>query len=121
VAAVAATVHLIASRDAKRQRDAAGITAAMRGAPEERAVETADLIVAGAVPLAAYALSALGRERVPVAVPMLGSVAMLAGGFLVRHALMNAGKETARRPEAQFGFAQPRNLPAPRSVPRLGP
>jgi hypothetical protein len=41
------------------------------------------------------------------------SVATLAGGMALRHVMLAAGNESARRPAASFALAQPRNLPNP--------
>lgn len=108
VAALASAAHLGASWLAERRRSRAGVEQAASGGP---AVEStaADMILAGAVPLAAYAVArAAGGRAGPVAVA--GSLAVLAGGFLMRDGILNAGKRAAMRPEATFRLAQPRRL-----------
>ncbi len=41
----------------------------------------------------------------------LAAVCMLAGGLVLRSAVMGVGDESAARPEISFRFSQPRNLP----------
>jgi protein NrfD len=109
VAAVASAAHLAASWWGERRRRAVGVDQA---APRGPALEStgADMILAGALPLAAYALNRASGGRAGVAA-VAGSLCVLAGGWLMRDGVLNIGKRAARRPEAAFRLAQPRNLP----------
>jgi len=50
---------------------------------------------------------ALARSRSP-----FGALAVLAGSFMLRVAVMEVGRISAERPEVSFRFSQPENLPA---------
>jgi hypothetical protein len=108
VAALASAAHLGAGWLAERRRLEAGVERAASGGPALESA-TADLVVAGAVPLAAYAVSRASGGRAGAAA-VIGSLAVLAGGFLMRDGILNAGKRAADRPEATFRLAQPRRL-----------
>ena len=108
VAAVASVAHIVAGQIAKRARRHAGVEAAVE--ERSRPAEATDLLLAGAAPLAGYALNRATGGRAPAAA-VAGSLALLAGSFAMRHGILNVGKTAARRPEAAFGLAQPRNLP----------
>ncbi|SFH26678.1 Formate-dependent nitrite reductase, membrane component NrfD [Palleronia marisminoris] len=108
VAAVATAAHLVAGQVAKRARHRAGVEEPV----EDRSsrYETADLLLAGAAPLAGYALNRATGGRAP-GLAITGSLALIAGSFAMRHGILDAGKSAARRPEAAFSLAQPGNLP----------
>ena len=108
VAAVATVAHIVAGQVAKRARHQAGVEEVV----EDRSsrYETADLLLAGAAPLAGYALNRATGGRAP-GIAIAGSLALLASSFAMRHGILNAGKSAARRPKAAFSLAQPRNLP----------
>ncbi len=117
VAAVATAAHLVASEAAHRRRSAVGVEEAMAHEPEQKRLRTGDLVVAGALPLAAYAANRLSGGRAPAAA-VAGSLAVLAGGWFVRNAILRTGKASARRPEAAFRFARPEHLVAGDRQPR---
>ncbi|MBV9521903.1 MAG: hypothetical protein JO010_03875 [Alphaproteobacteria bacterium] len=76
--------------------------------PAARAEEIAALVLGNGVPLAFHALSrrsggSAGR------LSLLGSLAILAGGLLMRHAILHAGNASAQRPGDYFRAAQPRD------------
>lgn len=108
VAAVATVGHVGATLAAGRRRRETGVEPAIAGTA--RTSEAADLLVAGAAPLAAYAINRLAGRRAPAAA-VAGSLALIAGSFLMRHGVLNTGKRAASRPEAAFSLAQPRHLP----------
>lgn len=110
VAALATAAHVCVSVATHMRRRTTGVGEEMAGSREMRALNIADFVVAGALPLAAYGLNRFTEARSP-GLSIAGSMAVLAGGALVRHLTMKAGMESARRPRAQFAFAQPRNLP----------
>lgn len=113
VAALASVAHLGASHLADRRRREVGVDQAMTDHPDRRQLRTADLVLAGAVPLAAYALSRPHGHRASAAA-VVGSLAVLAGTWLVRDAMLRTGKASTRRPEAAFRLAGARQLPRPR-------
>lgn len=108
VAAVASVAHLVTGVIAKEARRRAGVEPAVEDRSQPH--EVADLVLAGAAPLAGYALNRAMGGRAPAAA-VAGSLALLAGGFAMRHGILDTGKTAARRPAAAFGLAQPRNLP----------
>jgi protein NrfD len=111
LAAVASAVHLGASLVSKAGRERTGVEPAMRDRRETTTLEAADLL-AGALPLAAYALNrTIGGRAAPLS--LVASAAVLAGGFLVRHQTLYAGHASAEKPEPYLRFAQPDNLPPP--------
>jgi protein NrfD len=72
-------------------------------------------------PLALHGLSLALSPRSPTvrssaALSGLASMAVLAGSFLLRVAIMGAGDESAARPDISFQFSQPRNLPAAKKL-----
>ncbi len=109
VAVVASAAHLAATWLAKRWHRSLGVE---KPATDAQPLETpnADLLIAGVVPLVAYSLArASGRSGGTAAV--VGSLAVLAGGWLMRDGVLNAGKRAAARPEVAFRAAQPRQFP----------
>ncbi len=109
VAALASAAHAGATLCAKQRHQEVGLDEALSDHPGRR-LDAADLLVAGALPLAAYAVDRATGGRSPTAA-VVGSAAVLAGGWLMRHGILNTGKETARRPAAAFRVASPCNLP----------
>ena len=109
VAAVASAAHIGATLAAERRRRAIGVEEAVSDRPFLES-PSADLLVAGALPLAAYAIGRASRERASAAA-VVGSLAVLAGGWLMREGMLRAGKRAARRPKAAFRLAQPQHLP----------
>lgn len=109
LAALASAALVATSLAADRRRRAKGIPADLDASNPGR-IKQAGLALAGAVPLGAYALSRMNGGRSP-GLSVLGSLSLLAGGYLLRHATLKLGMESAERPEAWFRFAQPENLP----------
>lgn len=107
VASVATLAHVAAGRVAEAERRELGVAETVEEEPEHRRLEAADLLLSGGLPLAAYALDRLPGGRGGAAA-VIGSLAVLAGGWLVRDALLNAGHASTRRPEAGFRLARPR-------------
>jgi formate-dependent nitrite reductase membrane component NrfD len=56
------------------------------------------------VPMLRHAESVVERKHPPRPAPMI-SLAVLAGGFLLRHVLLRAGNTSAKRPNDYFRFA----------------
>ena len=58
------------------------------------------------VPLACHTINALSR-RPSRGLSVLGSLALLAGGMVMRQAIFQAGNKSAERPEDYFRLTQP--------------
>jgi protein NrfD len=108
VAAVGTLVHIGATIAAGPRRRQTGVEPAAAGSA--RKSEAADLLIASAIPLAAYALNYMVGRRAPAAA-VAGSLTLLAGSFVMRHGILDTGKRAASRPEAAFSLAQPQHLP----------
>jgi protein NrfD len=117
VAALATVAQLWAGAAGKAAREEAGIEDYRPADAERRRLDSAELLLAGIVPLGAYAADRLAVGRQPLAAAA-GSLSLLAGGALLRHAVMRAGMASARRPRVSLRFAQPDNLPARRRADR---
>ncbi len=110
VAAIATGAHLAVSVVSDWHHDMEEVGDVTRETSSGRERQLADLVIGGAVPLAAYATYRLTRKRSP-GLAILGAAAIIAGGFLSRHATMRAGERSAERPRDYFRFAQGRHLP----------
>lgn len=113
VAAVATLAHLGASQWAEHCEVQTGVDRAVATHSARRQLRIADLLIAGAAPLAGYTLNRATAGRAPVAA-VAGSLAVLVGGWLVRDAILKTGKASSERPEGAFALAQPENLPTRR-------
>ncbi len=110
VAALATAAHFVISRTAESRRRERGIPGDLKASREGAALEGAELVVAGLLPLAAYGINRFAGGRAP-ALSIIGSLVLIAGGFMLRHGTLKMGKRSAVHPRAQFRFAQPENLP----------
>lgn len=110
VAALATTAGLAASIAGRAARADTGAGHAMEALKPIRRLERADLLLAGALPLAAYALNRAFGSR-SAALSIGATAAVLAGGFLVRNRMLYAGHASAEHPEIHLRLAQPDNLP----------
>ena len=109
IACGATVVVAAASYVNGRARKQADVAAAMQG--RWRAMDAAGALLGVALPLACYALDAVrGTSRARSAAAAVG---ILAGSFLTRWALFEAGKTSAGRPRDYFARASAR----PRSPP----
>ncbi|ESR22646.1 NrfD/PsrC family molybdoenzyme membrane anchor subunit [Lutibaculum baratangense] len=111
IAAMAAGAQIAVTAVNKRHRAHAEVASATRETTAGRTRETADLLVAGAVPLAAYAAYRLSGNRQP-GLALFAAAAVIAGGFLSRDATIKLGQRSAERPRDYFRFAQEEHLPA---------
>jgi protein NrfD len=111
LALVALTVELGATlasaRDYRRKGVAEVLDTGALGAAEAVGVVGLGTLL----PIALYSTALLGRRSGSMS--KAASVATLAGGMALRHVMLVAGNESARRPAASFALAQPRNLPNP--------
>lgn len=111
VAAVATAAHLAASVAADTRRKSTRVLEPPRQSPSAQHREMADLVIAGVLPLALYALSRLtgGRSR---DLSALAAGAVLVGNYLSRMATLDSGNEWANSPRDYFRMARAGNLPA---------
>lgn len=110
VAALATAAHLGLSLKTDADRQAKGIAGELRTSPDGMMLQASELVVAGLVPLAAYALNRATGDKAP-ALSVAASVALLLGGWMLRHGTMRLGMRSAEHPQSHFQLAQPRNLP----------
>ncbi len=107
IAGVATLVHLISSFAEEQRLRALGVRAT---GPSRRRKRLADLVIAGALPLALYGLDwAGGRSQ---ARSLLAAAAILGGNYLSRQATLESGNESADRPQDYFRLARPDHMPA---------
>jgi hypothetical protein len=109
----ALAVELAASAGAHRDLRRTGVAAAMPGSAPERAERGVVVGLGTLLPIGLFGASLLLGER-GRPVSRTASLATLAGGLALRHVVMLAGNESAKRPAASFALAQTRNLPAMR-------
>jgi protein NrfD len=125
IAALATLAHFATSLHWPRRRARRGLPEDVTRSSPGRTLETGDLLLAGAVPLAAYGLNRLATNNRGATLSVFGSAAILIGGLMLRHGALKLGNETARQPRTAFAFAQPEQLPGSRSTAggrrRLGP
>ncbi|MBV9653750.1 MAG: polysulfide reductase NrfD [Acetobacteraceae bacterium] len=102
-------VEWIASARARGDLRRTGVAAALSGSAPER-LERAAAGWGTLLPAGLFGASLLLGDRGRRA-SRSASLLTLASGLALRHAIMLAGNESARRPAASFAMAQPRNLP----------
>ncbi len=72
-------------------------------------IGVAPVLAAAATPLIESGLHAFfGRNRRTRKPGTLGAMVVLAGAFLLRHLVLRAGNESAKRPRDHFRFSRPR-------------
>jgi protein NrfD len=106
LALAALAVELGATMASERTWRAKGISAAEDAAPATRSLAKLGTIA----PFGMHALSQLAARRGSVFTD-LASLAILGGSLCLRVGVMEAGDESARRPQDSFRFAKPANLP----------
>lgn len=100
VAMVAVAGEALAGRAAERRCEEAGVHAIRDG--RRSAEERLGAVLLGAgVPLALHAVDAALPRRT-AALPVAASIAVLAGGLLMRRMIMEAGNRSAERPDDYF-------------------
>jgi protein NrfD len=115
IAALATLAHFATSLHWPRRRVRRGLPEDVTRSSPGRTLETGDLLLAGAVPLAAYTLNRLVTNNRGASLSVVGSAAILLGGLMLRHGMLYQGHETAKQPRTAFAFAQPEHLPRRRS------
>ena len=107
----ALSVDLAASVASHRTYARRGVDAALEG-KWGRAEKIGATGLGTMLPLGLQAISlATGRKR-PGSTSDLACLAAIAGSYLLRVAMMQAGNVSANRPDISFRFSQPANLPA---------
>jgi len=107
LALAALVVELGASVVSEATYQARGISAAKDAAQGTRTVTRIGTIA----PFALQVLAGKGTRRNSGMLNDLASLAILAGSYCLRTGVMEAGDESARRPQDYFRFAKPENLP----------
>jgi len=103
----ALAVELAATLVCESTYEAKGISAARDAAKGSRAVAQLGAVA----PFALQILSGSGKGRTGMLRDIAG-LAILASSYFMRTSVMEAGDESARRPQDSFRFAKPRNLPS---------
>ncbi len=105
----ALALELAAARSSHQTYQSSGVSGALDGGwgKVERLGATG---LGTMVPLGLHAVS-LALARRPGTLSNLASLAVITGSYLLRVSVMEAGDESANRPEVSFQFSQPHNLP----------
>ena len=104
LAMLALAGEAVATVACERRWRAAGIA----GPDEGNALHALGAALGIALPLACHAANAARRRR-SLGLSVLASLGVLAGGALMRHAVLKAGNRSAERPADYFRFASPRS------------
>jgi hypothetical protein len=105
VAMASAAAEIAVTVLAERRHEMDGVELPARRSAAGR-LDRAALALGVAVPLACYSVNALRRRR-SRGLSLLAGLAVLAGGMAMRHAVLESGNDSARRPRDYFRFAQP--------------
>ena len=113
LAAVAAAGELVAAGLAERRYRQAGVEGTLRHSTLGDTYKVGALAVGLGVPLACHAINALSN-RPNRSLSVLGSLALLVGGAVMRQAIFQAGNKSAERPQDYFRLTEPRPGSNPR-------
>jgi hypothetical protein len=105
LAAVAAAGELVASAFAEKRHHEAGVGETLREGPVGTSYKAGALALGLGVPLACHTINALSK-RPSRGLSVLGSLALLAGGMMMRQAIFQAGNKSAERPDDYFRLTQ---------------
>jgi hypothetical protein len=105
LAAVAAAGELVASAFAERRHHEVGVGESLREGPAGTGYKVGALALGLGVPLACHTINALSK-RPSRGLSVLGSLALLAGGVMMRQAIFQAGNKSAERPDDYFRLTQ---------------
>jgi len=84
------------------------LSSRLRGHGIKTRISVAPVLAAAATPLIESGVHAFfGRNRRTRKPGTLGAVVVLAGAFLLRHLVLRAGNESAKRPRDHFRFSRP--------------
>jgi hypothetical protein len=106
LATVAVAAELVASSATERRWERAGIAEPVRTGEAGALHRIGGKLVGVALPLAAHALGRAMGGRAERVLPVVASLAVLAGGAAMRHAVLVGGNEGACRPRDAFRVAQ---------------
>jgi formate-dependent nitrite reductase membrane component NrfD len=101
ITAVALAGEGVAAWAAGRRYDEAGVSETLRQGEWAMQEKVGVVLFGTAVPLALLGLQQARRHRTRL-LPVVASVAVLAGGLLMRRVIMEAGNRSAERPEDYF-------------------
>lgn len=107
VALTATTVEFAAALASDRVYREEGVAGPLEEAPWRAVHRVGALAVGAAVPMACYSASLVLRQN-SRRLSLLASLAVLAGGMMMRAAILRAGNRSAQRPEDYFRFTRPR-------------
>jgi protein NrfD len=107
VAMVAAGIELALSLVAQRRYRDKGLEEPIHGPEWETPYRLGAVALGAVLPLACYGLGLGSRRRSP-GLSIAASLAVLAGGAILRQAVLHGGKDTTRRPQAYFSQTQGR-------------
>ena len=113
LAAVAAAGELVAAGMAERRYGQVGVERTLNTGSLGNTYKVGALAIGLGVPLACHAINALSK-RPSRSLSVLGSLALLAGGMVMRQAIFQAGNKSAERPEDYFRLTEPRPGSKPR-------
>jgi formate-dependent nitrite reductase membrane component NrfD len=105
LAAIAAAGELVASAFAERRHHEVGVGETLREGPVGTGYKVGALALGLGVPLACHTINALSK-RPNRGLSVLGSLALLAGGMVMRQAIFQAGNKSAERPDDYFRLTQ---------------
>ncbi|WP_158043933.1 NrfD/PsrC family molybdoenzyme membrane anchor subunit [Skermanella pratensis] len=105
LAAVSAAGELVASAFAEKRHHEAGVGETLRKGPIGTSYRAGALALGLGVPLACHAINALSK-RPSRGLSVVGSLALLAGGMVMRQAIFQAGNKSAERPDDYFRLTQ---------------
>jgi len=105
LAAVAAAGELVASAYAEKRHHETGVGETLREGPVGTGYKVGALALGLGVPLACHTINALSK-RPSRGLSVLGSLAILAGGMMMRQAIFTAGNKSAERADDYFRLTQ---------------
>jgi len=105
LAAISAASELVASALAERRHHEVGVGETLREGPVGTSYKAGALALGLGVPLACHTINAL-KKRPSRGLSVLGSLALLAGGMVMRQAIFEAGNKSAKRPDDYFRLTQ---------------
>ena len=105
VALTATVAELAVSIVSERRQRARGVGRALRQGGWGAANTAGALALGAGVPLACYGLNLMRKRRSP-GLSIAASLAVLAGGMIMRQAVLHAGQQSAKRPREYFRLTQ---------------
>lgn len=106
LAMIAGAAELLATTEAERRWKEKGLERPIRTGKAGALHSIGGKAIGVAVPLAGHAVGRAVGGRTGALLPEIASLAMLVGGAAMRHSVLLAGNESARRPEHAFRVTQ---------------